>query len=139
MVVVERVRPADVDWFMDWERGVTAAVEGFAGYRATDVYPPAEGQQDEWVIVIHFDDEESLRRWLASPVRAEWVEKLRARCGDFQLKLLPGGFGPWFAGLGPGPGGAALPTWKMALTVLLGLYPTVMLVTLLVGRYTRPQ
>ncbi len=98
-VVVQRVPAALADWFMEWQSGVTAAAEGFAGYRGTDVYPPADGQRDEWVVVIHFDDEKSLQEWLDSPVRAQWVEKLRAQVGDFELKALPGGFGPWFAGL----------------------------------------
>ena len=33
------------------------SAEGFAGYRGTDIYPPNDSQHDEWVIVIHFDDE----------------------------------------------------------------------------------
>ena len=100
--------------------------------------PRPTSQRDEWVVVIHFDDEKSLQEWLGSPVRAQWVEKLQAQVGDFELKALPGGFGPWFAGLAHGPEGAPPPSWKMALTVLLGLYPTVMLLTLFPGPYTEP-
>jgi antibiotic biosynthesis monooxygenase (ABM) superfamily enzyme len=133
-VIVQRVPPAGADWFMEWQRGTTAAAEGFAGYRATDVYPPADSQGDEWVVVIHFDNETSLQSWLNSPVRAQRVEQLRARVGDFELKPLPGGFGPWFAGLARRPG-AVPPAWKIVLTVLLGLYPTVMLLTLFPGPY----
>jgi antibiotic biosynthesis monooxygenase (ABM) superfamily enzyme len=136
-VVVQRVPPACADWFMEWQRGITGAAEDFPGYRDTDVYPPAEGQRDEWVVVLHFDDEPSLRRWLDSPARAEWVQKLRAKVGDFEVKTLPGGFGPWFAGLARGPDHGP-PSWKMALTVLLGLYPTVMLLAIFVGPYTNP-
>jgi len=122
---------------MEWQRGISAAAEGFAGYRGTDIYPPTDGGRDEWVVVIHFDEEKSLRQWLDSPVRAGWVEKLRCRVGDFDLQALPGGFGPWFAGLVRGPGPRP-PGWKMALTVLLALYPTVMLLTLVVGPLTAP-
>jgi antibiotic biosynthesis monooxygenase (ABM) superfamily enzyme len=123
---------------MDWEREISAAAEAFPGFQATEVYPPTEGQGDEWVVVIHFADEKSLRQWLGSEVRAQWVEKLRAKqLGDFTVKTLGGGLGFWFAGLArsteEGP-----PSWKMALTVLLGLYPTVMLLTIFVGPYTAP-
>jgi antibiotic biosynthesis monooxygenase (ABM) superfamily enzyme len=122
---------------MEWQRGVAGAAEAFAGYRGTDVYPPADARHDEWVAVLHFEDEPSLARWLGSTPRADWVAKLRAKVGEFELQTMPGGFGAWFAGLARGPG-AAPPGWKMALAVLLGLYPTVMLLTIFVGPYTSP-
>lgn len=122
---------------MQWQRDITAAAETFAGYRGTDVYPPAGGQREEWVIVIHFDGESALQQWLQSPLRARWVEQLRARTGDFELKMLPAGFGPWFAGLMQSAR-TTPPAWKMVLTVLLGLYPTVMLLTRFVGPYLDP-
>ena len=79
-----------------------------------------------------------MQRWLDSPVRAEWIKKLRDEIGDFQLKTLPSGFGVWFAGLATGPEGKPPPSWKIAMTVLLGLYPTVMLLALLIGPYLNP-
>jgi hypothetical protein len=121
---------------MEWQRGVTAAAESFAGYLGTDVYPPSGAPEDQWVVVVYFDDQATLERWLESPIRDQWVQKLRAEVGDFELTTVPGGFGAWFAGLTSSRGGALPPSWKMALTVLLGLYPTVMLLTLLVGPHT---
>ncbi|MFH0824486.1 MAG: antibiotic biosynthesis monooxygenase [Pseudomonadota bacterium] len=137
-VVVQRVPAGGADWFMEWQRGVTGVAEGFDGYRGTDVYPPTDNLRDEWVVVIDFDDEKSLQAWLDSPVRADWVKKLRAQVGDFDLKALPGGFGSWFTGLGQSCLEVTPPPWKMALAVLLGLYPTVMVLTLFPGPYTQP-
>jgi antibiotic biosynthesis monooxygenase (ABM) superfamily enzyme len=137
-VVVQRVPAASADWFMEWQRGVTGTAEAFAGYVGTDVYPPGDGLRDQWVVVIHFNDEQSLQGWLSSSVRAQWVEKLRAHVGDFDLKALPGGFSSWFTGLGPCIEAATPPSWKMALAVLFGLYPTVMVLTLFPGPYTQP-
>ncbi len=68
-VVVQRVPAASADWFMQWQRGVSTAAEIFGGYRGTEVYPPRDDQRNEWVVVIHFDGEKSLREWLDSPVR----------------------------------------------------------------------
>lgn len=137
-VMVQRVPAAKADWFMEWQQGIAGAAEEFAGFRGIDVYPPGDDQHDEWVVVSHFADETSLQIWLNSSVRAQWVEKLQEQGGDFELKALPGGFGPWFAGLRRGPKEAPPSEWKMALTVLLGLYPTVMLLTLFLGPYTQP-
>jgi antibiotic biosynthesis monooxygenase (ABM) superfamily enzyme len=137
-VVVHRVPPDGVERFLEWERGITRAAEGFPGYRATDLYPPADRRQAEWVAVIHFDTPEALQRWIDSPARAEWTGKLPREIGDFQLKTLPAGFGPWFAGLVRGPGGGLPPSWKMALAVLLALYPTVMVLTIFVSPVLSP-
>jgi hypothetical protein len=41
-VIVHRVPTESVARFMEWQRGITRAAEGFAGYQATDVYPPAD-------------------------------------------------------------------------------------------------
>jgi antibiotic biosynthesis monooxygenase (ABM) superfamily enzyme len=132
-VIVHRVPPGGADRFVEWERGISGATAPFPGYQATDVYPPAEGQQD-WVVVLHFDNPEALQRWLDSPVRAEWLAKLQGV--EFQMKTLPAGFGAWFIGqLGP-PGGQLPPAWKIALSVVLTLYPTVMLLTIFVSPYT---
>jgi len=65
----------------------------------------------------------------------EWTAKLPAEIADFRLKTPPGGFGPWFAGLVDD--GVPPPRWKMAVTVLFGLYPTVMLLTLFLAPHTQ--
>src|SRR5262245_28839667 len=137
-VIVHRVPPDRGEQFLELQRGITEAAKAFPGYQATEVYPPAERQQSEWVVVIHFDGPETLQRWLDSPVRAEWIGKLRNQTGDFRLKTLPTGFGAWFASLVNGSDGALPPSWKIALTVLLALYPTVMVLAIGLGPYLSP-
>jgi uncharacterized protein len=132
--IVHQVPPAVKDWFLDWQRNITAAAEQFSGYQGTDVYPPAGGPSDPWVVIVHFENDKSLDEWLNSPVRAQWVDKLRAEVGEFELKKLPGGFSAWFARLHAPVD--EIPSWKMAATVLLGLYPTVMLLAIFVSPHT---
>jgi uncharacterized protein len=137
-VIVHRVPPDRAEQFLELQRGITEAAKAFPGYQATDVYPPTERQQSEWVVVIHFDGPETLQRWLDSPVRAEWIGKLRKEMGDFRLMTLPTGFGAWFASQVNGSEGALPPPWKIALSVLLALYPTVMVLAICVGPYLNP-
>src|SRR5947209_20580309 len=85
-VIVHRVPPDRVAQFLELQRGLTEAARAFPGYQATDVYPPAEPQQSEWVVVVHFDGPQALQRWLDSPARAAWLEKRRNELGDFRLK-----------------------------------------------------
>jgi antibiotic biosynthesis monooxygenase (ABM) superfamily enzyme len=136
-VIVHRVPAASADRFLEWQRGISQAAEGFPGYRGTDVYPPADRRDREWVAVIHFENPVALQDWLDSPARSEWVAKLSSEIRDFRLRTLPNGFNRWFVGLVDGPGDAP-PSWKMALTVLLGLYPTVMILGLVVVPHTSP-
>ena len=69
-VIVHRVPADSVDSFLAWQRGITQAAGSFPGYQATDVYPPVNGGHQEWVVVVHFDTPEALRRWLDSSVRS---------------------------------------------------------------------
>lgn len=133
-VIVHRVPPQFVERFLEWQRGITAAAQGFPGYLATDVYSATDAAHPQWVVVVHFDSPEALQRWVDAPARAEWTAKLPAEVADFQMKTLSTGFGPWFAGLVEGGGFPA--HWKMILTVLLGLYPIVMLLTIFLSPYT---
>ena len=137
-VVVQRVPAADVDWFLGWQADVARAAEASGGYCGTDVFPPSGARPDEWVVLVHFETQKGLDEWLRSPARAERLDSLRAKLGGFDLRTLSGGLGAWFVG-SCGTPAAAPPGWKMVLTVLLGLYPTVMLLTILVGPYTSPM
>lgn len=133
--IVQHVPPAVEGEFKQWQRGVTESVEQFPGYQGTDLYPPIDGRCNDWVSVIHFDNDQSMQQWLDSPMRARWVANLRANVGDFELKTLTGGFSEWFSSLACS-GKDSPASWKMALTVLFGLYPIVMLLLIFVVPYT---
>ena len=79
--VVQHVPPEAEAEFKQWQRRVTAAVECFPGYQGTDLYPPAIGSGDEWVTVIHFEDEASLQDWLDSSERGEMGGEITGQCG----------------------------------------------------------
>lgn len=133
-VIVHRVPLDRVERFLEIQRGIGESMGSFAGYQATDVYPPAEREQSEWVVVIHFDGPASLQLWLDSPERAGWVEKLHAEIGEFRLKTMPTGFGAWFAGQFDA---GRPPSWKIAMSVILALYPTVMTLSLVLPNPNR--
>lgn len=131
-VIVQRILPDTSSLFMEWQRGISAAAAELPGYQMTEIYPPSSGQQ-EWVVVIHFDNSKSLQDWLDSPRRAEWLAKLPLGIQDFRLQTWPSGFASWFVGTTPPP------HWKMFLAVLFFLYPMVMLLSLFVSPYTTPR
>jgi antibiotic biosynthesis monooxygenase (ABM) superfamily enzyme len=127
--IVQHVPPASADRFAEWQRGVMQAAAQFPGYLGTDVYPPADQQNDEWVTVLHFENPESLDGWVHSLERRECLDNRPAEVKAYELKHRGAGFAPWFKQ----PNETfSVPAWKMALTVLLGLYPTMMLLNVYV-------
>ncbi len=95
-VIVQHVPAAAKESFLEWQRRIARIAEGFAGYAGTDVYPPSDASRDQWVIVLHFDDEASLHRWLSSPEREQCVATIQAEIGQGTLTRLHGGFADWF-------------------------------------------
>lgn len=136
-VIVHHVPEGFADQFVEWQRGISKAAAAFPGYQTTDVYPPMDATHEQWVVVIHFSDAATLQRWFDSKEREEWRARLPAEIAQFRLKTLTTGFGPWFAGL-VDDDGRLPPHWKMALSVLLPLYPTVMLLSIFLSPYTMP-
>jgi antibiotic biosynthesis monooxygenase (ABM) superfamily enzyme len=136
-VITQVIPPGATDAFLEWQRGISTAAAEAPGYQTTEIYPPSAAGEP-WVVILHFNDQKTLKDWLDSPKRAEWVAKIPYEIRNFRLQTLPSGFGAWFAGALGGPPVPLPPTWKMALTILLTLYPTVMLLAIFVGPYINP-
>ncbi len=130
VIVTDSIAPERKDEYLRWVRGINRAAESFRGYRETNVFPPLRPDGREWITIIHFQTRPDLENWLESSVRAEWVDRFRRDFGDFALHRIQGGLTSWF-------GQQRLPGWKMALTVILALYPTVILITLVVMPWLR--
>ncbi|WP_338463026.1 hypothetical protein VZH09_07045 [Synechococcus elongatus IITB7] len=126
-VIVHPVPTPYADCYLSWQQAITATAAQFEGYQGTDVYPPESDRNPNWIAVLHFADPEALQRWLDSPQRAEMLAKLPPEIASYSKTVLIQGFAPWFTQLLHKP-----PSWKMALTVLLALYPTSLLVNLLI-------
>src|SRR5262245_49433054 len=81
-IIAQRIPSDAAEAFLEWQRGISAAAALFPGYQTTEIYPPS-GHQEEWVVVIHFDDLKTLKDWLDSPERAAWVAKIPCETRNF--------------------------------------------------------
>jgi uncharacterized protein len=72
-----------------------------------------------------------LPAWLNAPERAAWLAKLPHEALGFRQQTMPTGFGSWVAG--QTADGTPVPHWKSFLIVLVGLFPVVMLLRLIVS------
>jgi antibiotic biosynthesis monooxygenase (ABM) superfamily enzyme len=132
VVVSHPVNPSDEDAFLAWHERVADAERGFAGFRGAELFPPVTGIQEEWTALYRFDSDEHLDAWLESAERQRLLDEGK-RFKNFSLKRISAPFGSWFAPAGGEGGGEAPAQWKTALSVLVGLYPTVVLLTLAIS------
>lgn len=134
VVVSHRIGADQVEEFLEWQAEVRQAESEFEGFRGSEVFRPVEGVQDEWTISYKFDDAEHLDAWLTSDRRRELLSDDRFR--DFTLRRIDHSFGNWFDYRetdAPPPS-----DFKTSIAVWMGLYPTVVFLTLLTAPLGMP-
>lgn len=132
VVVSHVVDPADEDEFLAWQQQVTDAERRYPGFLGAELFRPVPGMQREWTALYRYDSDEHVDGWLQSAERRHLLAQGR-RFQDFELRRISSPFGSWFAPPGEAGEGAAPAQWKTALSVLAGLYPTVVLLTLAIS------
>ncbi|MBK3635839.1 antibiotic biosynthesis monooxygenase [Streptomyces asoensis] len=137
VVITHRVDPSQVDDFLAWQRRMSRAEEKFEGFRGTELFRPVEGVQAEWTAMYRFDTAEHLDAWLTSPRRQELLAE-GAKFDDFRLRTIDNSFGSWFAFDENGKEAPPPSETKTSIAVWVGLYPTVVLLTLALSPLDMP-
>jgi antibiotic biosynthesis monooxygenase (ABM) superfamily enzyme len=120
-----RVTPGHEHRYDEFHGRLVERLAAFPGFLRSELFRPVAGVQDDTVVVFSFDTREHLDTWLESDARAEMLREIDEYIeGDRTLNVV-GGFGGWFGG----PGAAEVKRWKQAAVVLLALFPTVLLLT----------
>ena len=131
MVVSTRVKPGRENAYREWQDRIDAEAARFSGFLGNEVFAPVPGVQEDWVVVVRFDSAGHLKDWLQSDSRRRLIEQAADLWQETRVESFSGGFPGWF---GPGADGFGRPigppNWKQAMSVLLVLYPTVMLLNL---------
>jgi len=134
MVVSTRVKPGREAEYREWQGRIDAEAARFPGFLGNEVFAPVPGVQEEWVVVVRFDSAEHLQKWLVSDARQRLVDQAARLWDEARVESFGGGFPGWFTAPATASGQPALPpNWKQAMIVLLALYPTVMLLSLVLS------
>ena len=131
VVVSQLLKPGVEAAYEKWQLKVDEAARKFPGFLGTELLKPVAGVQDEWVVIFRFDSSRHLDDWFASDVYVELKKEAEAFYKSVQVRRIGRGFEDWFANAA-GDTVTLVPQWKMAMVVLLTLFPTDLLLSMFV-------
>jgi antibiotic biosynthesis monooxygenase (ABM) superfamily enzyme len=137
VVVSHRVGPDEVDDFLAWQDRLRLAEGKFDGFRGTELFRPIDGVQDEWTALYRYATAEDLDTWLTSEERKKLLAEGK-KFSEFQLRTVDNSFGSWFAFDERGNEAPPPSDVKTSIAVWVGLYPTVVMLTLLLSPLHMP-
>jgi antibiotic biosynthesis monooxygenase (ABM) superfamily enzyme len=126
-VISFRVAQAHRVDYTELHARISAEMSRAPGFVRTELFGPIEGVQEETVVVFTFDGRAHLDAWLESSARHEILEQMNPYVIGARTVNVVDGFGGWF----DLDSDRKPRRWKQATVVLLALYPTVMLITLI--------
>ncbi|MBI3930291.1 MAG: antibiotic biosynthesis monooxygenase [Armatimonadetes bacterium] len=128
VVVETRVPPERLEAFKAWQNEMLEEEKRFPGFLDSRVIEPVPGVSEDWTIVVRFDSSQHLDTWLESDARRSLMARVEPELQGGELRRVVSSFEGWFP-LSVEAGTQAPPEWKQALTVLVALYPMVVLLT----------
>jgi uncharacterized protein len=137
VAVSHRVSPEHVADFLEWQERLRLAESEFPGFRGTELFRPVAGVQDEWTALYRYENADDLDKWLISDERRLLLAE-GEQFADYHSRTIDNSFGSWFAFDEHGHQAPPPSDLKTAIAVWVGLYPTVVLLTLAVSPLHMP-
>lgn len=137
LVVVHRPKSSKLDEYKEWLSSSGMAESRFPGFLSREVIEPISEGQDFYTLVVRFDSSQSLGQWLQSSSWHELhsrVETLIDSADRFSTD--PHYLTPFWYQFDPQT--TKVPTWKIWLSTVVALYPSIFLISLLLQFVTAP-
>lgn len=129
VAVSHRVSEESVGEFIAWQDRLRLAESRFPGFRGTELFRPVPGVQEEWTALYRYDSAADLDRWLVSDERKQLLAE-GDKFADFHSRTIDNSFGNWFAFDEHGHEAPPPSDVKTSIAVWVGLYPTVVFLSL---------
>lgn len=127
VALTHKVRPGCEDGYRSWLAGLDRAAACFPGFLGSERHDPVPGIQDDFLVVFRFESHAHLMGWRESAERGRFMERREEFVETTRERRMTGGFDTWFSAAETVTSGRVPRRWKQAIVVLLGLYPTSML------------
>ena len=137
LVAVHNVRLSMAYDYARWLEDSGKMEKEFPGFLSREVIEPMDGGQNFYTLVVRFDSSANLSRWLDSGewkglhTRLQNLVEQADRFGTDEQYLTPF----WYR---TDPQSVPVPTWKIWLSTVAALYPSIFIISLLLESVTLP-
>jgi len=113
---------------------VIAQAQIFEGHEGIQIIQPNNKTENEYLLLVRFDNEANYKRWKNSDVRKSWSAELQSYIHKESQIRHQEGLEFWFS-LPKTPTPVPPAKWKMAVLTWLVIYPLILIFSTLAGMY----
>ncbi|MGF1492660.1 MAG: antibiotic biosynthesis monooxygenase [Microcoleaceae cyanobacterium] len=134
VTVRRRVKPGCEQEFEEFLFGIINASLTFEGHLGTNVFPPTEPSNPEYLIIFKFDRQSNLRRWEESECRRQWMARGEVLTEGSPVFEVITGLETWFT-LSTQKPILPPPRYKMVAVTWFAIFPLVNLLNRILGPF----
>jgi antibiotic biosynthesis monooxygenase (ABM) superfamily enzyme len=130
VVITHKVRVDKQADYERWLQQIAPVCRAYPGGLDWHIIRPIAGLSENYTVIIRFDTEPHLRAWMESPVRAQYIEKVKPLLVTGDDFYISSGLDFWFT---PEEAKAKIPhRWKQAFITWTAIFPLVLGVPLII-------
>lgn len=95
-VISHLVKPGQEDRYEQWLHEISKVAQQFEGHSGVSFVRPQNAAHPEYAIILKFDCYKNLRQWMESPIRQEWIDRVKPLVQKDQDVQILTGLETWF-------------------------------------------
>lgn len=134
LVISEIVELDRIQEYEEWTAGFNRDAQKVEGFLGVEIIRPRDHDYPEYVVIVKFDCYANLRKWTASPIYRQWMEKSHELVAGRSVQQLPSGIELWFTlPQNRQPQSPQPSYYKKVILGVLSVYPLILLANFLLN------